>query len=237
MPFSEAELFNMIGGSSPKKAAALTPSKPAPSPVIQLQDDGETYQPVGLNGILASTEKLLAVNRGIVDADARDHMAYKRVISPAKMLRERIRLDADKTRRSLMRVIARKKSLNALSPGAFDGYVDGLLNGNPLATPLEEINPLSLLEQARRLSHFGPGGIGSSDAITEDMQAVSADQFGFISTLEGPESEKAGVDVRAAQGTKLGSDGRIYQRFRRKDGSYQWMSPEDVQDLTVKLPD
>ena len=51
-------------------------------------------------------------------------------------------------------------------------------------------------------------------------------------------SEKIGIDVRLAWGSKIGSDGRPYQKFlNRKTGKYQWMSPEDLDGLTVKLPD
>lgn len=211
---------------------------PQPAPTITLDpDDKEEYSPVSVGGIVAASEKLLAVNRGLTPPDDRDNYAHKRVVTPAGFLKEAIRLDSGRVRRQLAALAARRRSLSAISPGAFDAYIDGMLNGNPLALPLEEINPLHLLEQSRRLTHFGPGGIGSSDAITPEMQAVHASQFGFISSIEGPESERAGVDVRAAEGSKLGSDGKIYQRFRRRDGSYAWLSPEDTQDLVVKLPD
>ena len=51
-------------------------------------------------------------------------------------------------------------------------------------------------------------------------------------------SEKIGIDVRAAWGSKIGSDGKPYQKFfNRRTGKYQWMSPEDLDGLTVKLPD
>lgn len=282
-----------------------------------------------------------------------------------------------------MPLIARHKNLKAVGPFAFDSYMEKFLIGNPLSSPLEEINPLHLLEQARRATQMGPGGIGTDNAITEEMQAIRTDQFGFLSTLEGPESmpgyhfvytkegwrqwtqvdestlfacnitgnlefhkatkinvhpfdgdlicakhnnilmeltphhrvyysdtdgvslgsckvkyansvlgecifvpgeidsikidsnhwykrpyndlvycatvpgsklfvrgsmetqpywtgnsEKIGIDTRAAWGSKIGSDGRPYQKFfNRRTGKYQWMSPEDLDGLTVKLPD
>lgn len=218
-------------------ATAKAPMRKNQPTIVPDPDDHDEYTPVTLGGIVAASEKLLAVNRGLTPPDDRDHYAHKRVVTPADFLKERIRLDADRTRRQFAAVVARRRSLSAMPPGAFNGYVDGMLNGNPLALPLEEINPLHLLEQARRLTHFGPGGIGSSDAITPEMQAVHASQFGFISAIEGPESERAGVDVRAAVGAKLGSDKKIYQRFRNRSGQFVWMSPEDTQDLVMKLPD
>lgn len=151
------------------------------------QGEDADYMPVGLSGIIAATAKLKAVSRGQTPPDERDSIEYKTYLTPDKLLRERIRLDADKTRLNVLRRAARVRNLSAVPVNAFDGYMRGLLIGNPLASPLEEVNPMHVVEQARRVSGFGPGGIGSSDAVTEEAQAVHASQFGFISPLEGPE--------------------------------------------------
>lgn len=201
-------------------------------------DDPDEYVGVGVDGILAASSKLLAINRGDAKPDERESWAYKRVMTPDRLLRERIRLDADKSGRKLMRALARRKTLDAMTPFHFDNYATGLLLGNPLSTPLEEINPMHIVEQLRRVTMMGPGGIGSSQAITPSMQAVHASQFGFVSPLEGPESERAGIDVRLAWNTRIGSDGRVYQQFlNRKTGQMEWLSPEDLEGKTFKLPD
>jgi DNA-directed RNA polymerase beta subunit len=209
----------------------------SPQAMIRTQDDGEEYVPIGFDSVLDATDRILQVSRGEVKPDDRDHYANKKVFTPAALLRERIRIDADHTRRKLARFVANTKSLKVLTPGIFNAYAEGLLSGNPLSSPIEEINPISLIEQSRRLTHFGPGGINSEDAITESMQSVHPSQFGFISAIEGPESSRAGVDVRAAIGAKIGSDGRIYQKFRRKDGSEVWLNPQQLMTMVVKLPD
>lgn len=165
-------------------AARIDRREAAPKPY----DDGDEYLNVGVDGILAASGKLLAVNRGDAKTDERDSWAYKRVMTPDKLLRERIRMDADRSGRKLMRVLSRRKSLDSVTPFHFDNYATGLLLGNPLSTPLEEINPMHIVEQLRRITMMGPSGIGSSQAITPSMQAVHASQFGFVSPVEGPES-------------------------------------------------
>jgi hypothetical protein len=47
---------------------------------------------------------------------------------------------------------------------------------------------------------MGPGGIGDPNAITEQMQAVSADQFGFIDSIAGPECLTGSSEVETARG-------------------------------------
>jgi DNA-directed RNA polymerase beta subunit len=220
------------------KVRSILPNRKVDANDNGIPDDEEEYVPVGVKGLLSASQKLLAINRGLDKPDERDSLLFKRILTTDRLLSERVRLDSDRVRGSMMPLIARHKNLRAVGPFSFDSYMEKFLIGNPLSSPLEEINPLHLLEQSRRATQMGPGGIGTDNAITEDMQAIRTDQFGFISTLEGPESEKIGIDTRMAWGSKIGSDGRPYQKFlNRRTGKYQWMSPEDLDGLTVKLPD
>lgn len=213
-------------------------SNTSAKPDFELDDDGEEYMSVGVDGVLASTEKLLAMNRGLVPPDERDSLKFQKILRPHSMLRESIKMDAGKVARTAIYQAAKRKNLKGMQPGIFDSYVNRLLVGNPLTSPLEEINPMQLVANARRVTKMGPGGLGSDQSITEEAQNVHPSQFGFISCIEGPESARAGIDVRVAWGTKLGSNGRLYQKFYdRRKKKMVWMSPDDVDGLTIKLPD
>ena len=196
------------------------------------------YTSVGLGGLLAASEKLLHVNQGVAEPDDRDAAQFKRLYTTPNLLRERIRLDAGQAKRNLARFVASRKSLQPARPFIFDSYMEGQLLGNPLSMPLEEINPMHILEQARRITQMGPGGIGSTDSITTSMNAVKGSEIGFIDQIAGPESGLAGVDVRASWGTKYGRDGRIYQRMKnRRTGKVEYVSPEDLDGKVLALPD
>lgn len=202
------------------------------------QADGDDDVSADVDTILAATEKILAISRGMTDPDERDSLEYRRVYSPDKLFAERVELDADKLRRTLMRRLSRQRSLKALPVAYFDPYVEGMVVGHPMSAPLEEINPLQLVEQARRITAMGPGGLGSAEQITTEAQNIHPSTFGFISSIEGPESERIGIDTRLAWGARLGSDGRIYQRFaNRRSGKPQWLSPDDLTGKVIGLPD
>lgn len=156
-----------------------------PAPKAQVEDP--EHVAVGVRGILAATQNLLAVNQGLAKPDERDALQFKRLMTTDKLMRERVRLDADKTRFNLMRRLARVRSLKPVQPGVFNSYTEGMLVGNPLSMPLEEINPMHLVEQARRVTQMGPGGLPSDESITAEAQNIHTSQFGFISPLEGPE--------------------------------------------------
>ena len=192
----------------------------------------------GVDTLLAASEKVLAVNRGLVDPDERDSLRFRKIYGPDKLLKERIDMDADKVMRNTVRRISRTGNLGSINPGHFNSYSEKLITGNPLSLALEEINPMHLTEQARRVSQMGPGGLPSSTSITEDAQNLHPSEFMFLSAIEGPESERIGVDTRIAWGAKMGSDGNIYQRFRNKrTGKYEWLSAKDLENKIVALAD
>lgn len=224
--------------SLPRREVKVKPQTQESAPAFELDDDGEEYMGIGTDGVLASTEKLLAINRGLTDTDERDSLKFQKVLRTHGMLREGIKMDAGKIARTVMYQAAKRGNLDGVGPGVFDGYVNRMLVGNQLTSPLEEINPMQLTENARRITKMGIGGLRSSQSITEDAQAVHPSQFGFIDVVAGPESEKAGIDVRAAWGTKLGSNGRIYQKMlNRRTGRMQWVTTADLDGKVMKIPD
>lgn len=191
-----------------------------------------------LDTLLASTEKVLAVNRGMVPPDERDSLRFRKVYGMDRLLQERIDMDADKVMRNTMRRISRTGSLKSLNAGHFNDYAQKLIVGNPLSLALEEINPIHLVEQSHRVSQMGPGGLSGASSITEEAQNLHPSEFMFLSAIEGPESERIGVDTRVTWGSKIGSDGNIYQRFRnRRTGTYEWLSAKDLDNKVVALPE
>lgn len=177
-------------GQMIKAAAVLPPKSNARDHHRYLADDDEheKYTPVGMDGLLAATEKLLAVNRGLADPDDRDSLPNDRIYTVDRLMAERVKLDHGKALRGMMGRLSRARNLGPMGPNTFGSYTVGYITSNPLVPALEEINPMHILEQKRRLTKMGPGGIGDSNAITEDMNAVSATQFGFIDPIAGPES-------------------------------------------------
>ncbi len=145
-------------------------------------DEHEKYAPVGIDGLLAASEKLLAVNRGLAEPDERDSLPNDRIHTVDRLMAERVKLDHGKTLRSMMGRVSRARNLSPMGAASFDAYTTGYLTGNPLVTALEEINPMHILEQKRRITKMGPGGIGDPNAITESMQCHSDDTEVFTRT-------------------------------------------------------
>jgi len=232
-----AEIKNILRSFFPPQKTAAAQGFDIRERLGVVDDEGDEYQSVGIEGLLAATRKLLAVNRGEDQVDERSIPAFTKIYTPDKLLRERIRLDEGRLRRNFLRMVASRKNLSPISPRAFDPYYKEMITKNPLTSPIEETNPLQLLGQQRRITHMGPGGIGSGDAITREMQSIQASEFGYYSTSEGPESDRAGVDVRLSWGAKIGGDGRLRRPMKNmRTGATEWMAPDQLLDKFVKLP-
>lgn len=230
-----SEILAGVDQALHKQAAATR--KPDTSATASYLDDDEQYMPVGLNGVMAATQKLLAVNHGLMPPDHRDAQQFKRYLTPDKLMAERVALDSLKNRRNFVRMAAHSRTLEGAVPYLFDTDVLSAFVGTPLASPLEDINPLQTQEQMRRVTQMGPGGIGSEDAVTPAMQNIHASQFGFLDPLSGPESSRIGVDARLAFGVRIGSDGQLYQQFKdRRTGKLVWKSPQDLVGRVVAFP-
>lgn len=231
--------FNAMMWQVLKGAAAVAPRAfDVRATLGEVDDEGDEYRPVGMDGLLAATRKLLAVNQGTDQVDNRNVPGFSKLYPMDKLMRERIRLDEGKLRQNLLRMVSSRRNLSPISHRAFDPYYLEVITKHPTTTPIEETNPLQAVGQHRRVTLMGPGGIGSDDAITSEMQSVQASEFGFYSPLEGPESGRAGVDVRLAWGTRIGKDGRVRRPLlNRLTGRREMVSPEDLFGKLLKLPD
>jgi len=187
--------------------------------------------------LLRATQRMLNVSRGEEDEDDRDAPQFKTYLGPEDWLSERVTKDAGRLTKNLLFKIRRAKSLKPFQRGLMSKYFEDPLNGSGLASPLEESNPTHYLEQMNRVTGFGEGGIGSSDAVTDEARDINANQAGFIDPVSGPESEKIGVDARFSYQTYKGNDGNIYAKFLNpKTGKEEFLTPSDTAASTIGFP-
>jgi DNA-directed RNA polymerase beta subunit len=184
-----------------------------------------------------ATQKLINISRGDEEEDDRDAPEHSKVSSVEDFVRDRIDLDAGKTARQLLWKIRRDKNLNKIGRGALDPYMTSLILGSGLAAPLEETNPLQILDQQHRITKLGEGGIPSAEAVTDEARDVNPGQAGFIDLIAGPESEKIGIDVRAAFKTYKGKDEQLYAEFRdARTGDFAFVKPDDLAGKNISFP-
>jgi DNA-directed RNA polymerase beta subunit len=184
-----------------------------------------------------STQKLLHISRGEDKPDDRDAPMFSRVLSVEDFIKERIENDAGRAARTLLWKARRDRSLKRVGVGALNSYSNGYLLGSRLTMPLEETNPLSLLEQLNRVTKLGAGGISDAESITDEARNVNIGQLGFIDPVTGPEDIKIGIDTRLAYKTFKGRDQQMYGEFKdARSGELSYLRPEDLDGKVVAFP-
>jgi DNA-directed RNA polymerase beta subunit len=196
----------------------------------------------GVNGItpqllLRASQKVLNISRGDEQEDKRDSPRFSNVYSIEDFLKERVDKDSGKLSQQLLWRAKRDRNLGRIPRAALNPYIEHFLNGTGLALPGEEANPISNYVQMNRITKMGQGGIGSDDAITMDARDVQGDYLGFVDPVAGPESARAGVDVRAASNTFKGNDGQLYSKMLNlRTGKNEYVSLAKASDKRVAFP-
>jgi len=188
--------------------------------------------------LLRASQKLLNVNRGVEEPDNRDNPRFSKFYGIEHMLGERVDKDASKLLKPMLFRIRRDGNLSRVGRNALGPYIDNFLSTSGLAQPGEEANPMSILIQQSRITRTGEGGISSPDLITPEARGVQGDYLGFVDFIAGPESSAAGVDVRAAYGTVIGKDHKLYNIFRNmQTGKKEYLSLDQAADKVIAFPD
>lgn len=201
---------NSLSLEDKKKALVHEFTKMEMDPEVTTRTLGKPYSRLTPEVILATTKKLLAVNRREQEPDDRDHLAYQILMGPEDLLAERI----GKDRKSLNRLLwdaTNKGNLDKVQPGIFTKALMASFISSGLGQAAEEVNAAELVDHQGRVTRLGEGGIPSVQAIPEESRSVHPSQLGFMDSVKTPETFKI--------------DPNFPQYFMTKKG---WIYCEDV---------
>jgi len=198
---------------------------------------GTAYDKIEKSTIIDATKRILNINRGTEEPDDRDSIRFRTFHGVEDFLSEKVEKDAGRMRRLLMQKVEKKKSLKGMPAGFFTPQLRALLQGDARALPLEEINPVDLLDQQQRAIALGEGGIPSIQSVPMEARNVHSSQFGIIDPIRGPESNKIGVDVRLAYNAFKGPNKSIYTQVRNiKTGKLDHVTADTMALSNVAFP-
>lgn len=206
-------------------------------PEVMRRTMGKPHTTVDQHVILDATKKILRVHQGQDEADDRDDLPYQSFHGPEDFFREHVEKDAGQYIRQALWKAGFKKDVRSIPEGYFTKQLQSILLGSGLSSSLTEINPAEIYDMRHKITRMGEGGIGSSDVVPKGARGVQPTHFGFIDPLRAPESQKIALDLRTTQGTKVGNDGRLYQRFwspRKK--AFEYLHTDAAADNIIAFP-
>ena len=206
-------------------------------PVTTLITLGKAYKNVNKGALLDASRKIIDIHRGVVEGDDRESLIFKSFYGAEDHIREKLVKNSAKIINNLRWKLKKTKKFNkSLSSQTFDPFIKGVLTGSILSNPPNQTNIMSIIGEGSKVTVMGEGGIGSANAITNDIRAISNSELGFIDPLHTPEGSSIGVSVHTAMDTiKVGND--LYSKFIKPSGEKTILSPLDVWDINVAFPD
>lgn len=198
---------------------------------------GKRYDTVNKGAILDASKKIIAINRGDVKPDDRESLVFKSFYDVEDHMRDRLIKNSNKIIWNLKNKLKRNRSITkSVSAQAFDPFIVGTITMSQLSTPPSQTNVLSIIGDSSKMTVMGEGGIGSSNAITNEARQISNSEAAFIDPLHTPEGGNIGITVHTAMDTvKIGND--LYSKFVTKSGKKIVLRPIDVYNQYVAFPD
>ena len=176
-----------------------------------------------ISDIYASVSYYLNLLYNVGTIDEIDHLSNRRLKQVGELLQNQFRVGVARMERVIrerMSTIdvesATPKTLINIRP--ITAIIKEFFGSSPLSQFMDQINPLSELNNKRRLSALGPGGL-SRDRAAMEVRDVNVSHYGRICPIESPEGANIGLITSLANYAKINDYGFIMTPYRRvKDG-------------------
>ena len=190
--------------------------------------------------IMASTQKLLRVNRGEEEPDNRNAPRYKRFFGPEDQLEARLEhrnIQLPVGFRIKGKIDNKKEIRSIINNRTFDDPVTRFFTEGSLSNATEQNNPLSILGEANKVTVLGEGGIPSERGVPEDARSLEPSSLHYNDPVQTPESSRVGITLHTAIDTER-EDKTIKTRVREAaTNRFRSLDPEQAFNATIAFPD
>jgi DNA-directed RNA polymerase beta subunit len=149
---------------------------------------GAKFSAVTGKTLLATSAKLLAINKGKDTPDDRDSLIFKRLYSVEDLLLSHFEKQKPMISKKLERSIKLKDNVEEIiSSSTFGKPVKTFFTTGDLSAAPAQTNPVTIVEAWRRTSPMGAGGIQSRHSVTMETRNVQPTHLGYLDPLVTPE--------------------------------------------------
>lgn len=187
--------------------------------------------------IVAAIKYLISLQNGKGKTDDIDHLSNRRVRRIGELVKANaFRVGLIRLERSIREKMSLTKTDESLSPAALVNArpiiatISEFFRRNRLSTILDQTNPLSEIDNLRRLSVMGTGGV-TRERASFSMRDINASQYSRIDPVRSPEGPNIGLVTYLALYTKINDHGFLeapYQRVEKQANGKMKISDEIV---------
>ena len=171
--------------------------------------------------LIATLNYLIGLQNGIGHVDDIDHLSNRRLRRVGELVATNafriglLRLERSvKEKMSLISPDDKPLPANLINARPLIASLNEFFRSNQLSTILDDTNPLSEIDNLRRISVLGPGGINRERA-SFSIRDVGSSQYGKIDPVRSPEGPNIGLVTYLAMYAKVNEYGFIEAPYRR----------------------
>ena len=182
-------------------------------------DSTETRRTLVKDDLIAIVRRMIQINNGQGNADDIDHLGNRRVKTVGELIQNHLRIGLLR----MERVVRERMSIRdpeRLTPVSLVNIrpvvaaMREFFGGSQLSQFMDQTNPLAELNNKRRLSALGPGGL-HRDRAGFDVRDVHHSHYGRICPIETPEGPNIGLIGSLATYARVNGYGFVETPYRK----------------------
>ena len=172
-----------------------------------------------ISDVYASLSYYICLLYGIGKYDEIDHLGNRRVRQVGELIQNQFRIGIARMERQIRDKMSTQE-IDAVTPKSLinirpvTASLKEFFGSSQLSKFMDQINPLSELNDKRRLSALGPGGL-SRDRAGMEVRDVNPSHYGRICPIETPEGQNIGLITSLASYAKINEYGFIMTPYRK----------------------
>ncbi|MHC1716560.1 MAG: DNA-directed RNA polymerase subunit beta [Candidatus Dojkabacteria bacterium] len=170
--------------------------------------------------VVLIVKRLIETNNGVMEADDIDHLCNRRIRSVGEILERQLnpgirRLEKNiKDKMSLYGQDAKVTPSMLVSTKPVSASIQSFFGANALSSFMDQTNILSELENKRKVTAGGPGGI-TKERATFSIREVHNSHYSKFDPVTSPESSNIGVVTQLAMLAKINEYGFLEAPYRK----------------------
>ncbi|MBR2138563.1 MAG: DNA-directed RNA polymerase subunit beta, partial [Bacilli bacterium] len=172
-----------------------------------------------ISDVYASLSYYICLLYGVGKYDEIDHLGNRRVRQVGELIQNQFRIGIARMERQIRDKMSTQE-IDAVTPKSLinirpvTAALKEFFGSSQLSKFMDQINPLAELNDKRRLSALGPGGL-SRDRAGMEVRDVNPSHYGRICPIETPEGQNIGLITSLASYAKVNEYGFIMTPYRK----------------------
>ena len=208
---------------------------------VENKPDNQVLQKADLIAII---KYLIGLQNGVGSVDDIDHLGNRRVRRVGELLGSTaFRIGLLRLERSIKEKMSLVKPEEAVTPVQLINArpviatISEFFRRNRLSTILDQTNPLAEIDNLRRLSVMGTGGV-TRERASFSMRDINASQYGRICPVRSPEGPNIGLVTYLSLYTRINEFGFLESPYRQVTNKHvskeiTYLAPDDEQNYYI----